>query len=120
MLVLLFDVGLEADLRAFARVGVSSLLVAMIGVTVPIGLGWGAAALWLPDSATLVHVFIGATLSATSVGITARVLQDLGTQLSHPRFAVAAQAASLETVDMTRKARKGIQYPNRAPNKWEG
>jgi Na+:H+ antiporter len=40
--------------------------------------GSGAAALWLPGSATLVHIFIGATLSATSVGITARVLQDLG------------------------------------------
>ena len=50
----------------------------MIGVAVPIGLGWGAAALWLPGSATLVHIFIGATLSATSVGITARVLRDLG------------------------------------------
>jgi Kef-type K+ transport system membrane component KefB len=34
--------------------------------------------LWLAGSATLVHIFIGATLSATSVGITARVLQDLG------------------------------------------
>jgi Na+:H+ antiporter len=78
VLVLLFDVGLEADLRAFTRVGLSSLLVAMIGVAIPIGLGWGAAALWLPGSATLVHVFVGATLSATSVGITARVLKDLG------------------------------------------
>jgi Kef-type K+ transport system membrane component KefB len=78
VLVLLFDVGLEADLRAFARVGLSSLLVAMIGVAVPIALGWGAAALLLPGSATPVHIFIGATLSATSVGITARVLRDLG------------------------------------------
>lgn len=50
VLVLLFDVGLEADLRAFARVGVSSLLVAIIGVATPIGLGWGAATLLLPDS----------------------------------------------------------------------
>jgi hypothetical protein len=41
VLVLLFDVGLEADLRAFARVGVSSLLVAMLGVAMPIALGWG-------------------------------------------------------------------------------
>ena len=78
VLILLFDVGLEADLRAFARVGPSSLLVASIGVVVPIGLGWGAAAWLLPDSSTLAHVFVGATLSATSVGITARVLKDLG------------------------------------------
>ena len=78
VLILLFDVGLEADLRAFARVGASSLLVASIGVVVPIVLGWAAAAWLLPDSPTLVHVFVGATLSATSVGITARVLKDLG------------------------------------------
>jgi Kef-type K+ transport system membrane component KefB len=78
VLVLLFDVGLEADLRAFARVGMSSLLVAIIGVAIPTGLGWGAVALLLPDSPPIVRLFIGATLSATSVGITARVLKDLG------------------------------------------
>jgi Kef-type K+ transport system membrane component KefB len=78
VLLLLFDVGLEADLRAFARVGGSSLLVAVLGVVVPLGLGWAAARWALPGIPALVHVFIGATLSATSVGITARVLRDLG------------------------------------------
>jgi Kef-type K+ transport system membrane component KefB len=78
VLILLFDVGLEADLRAFARVGPSAALVALIGVAVPFGLGWAAAAWLLPESPGLVHVFLGATLTATSVGITARVLKDLG------------------------------------------
>ncbi|HET7853591.1 MAG TPA: cation:proton antiporter [Candidatus Methylomirabilis sp.] len=78
VLILLFDVGLEADLRALAGVGPSSLLVAAIGVVVPILLGWAAAAWLFPDSSTLVHVFVGATLSATSVAITVRVLRDLG------------------------------------------
>jgi Kef-type K+ transport system membrane component KefB len=78
VLVLLFEVGLEADLRAFVRVGRSSVLVAVLGVVVPFGLGWASARCLLPDSAGLVHVFIGATLTATSVGITARVLKDLG------------------------------------------
>jgi Kef-type K+ transport system membrane component KefB len=77
VLILLFDVGLESDLRAFARVGLSALLVAVIGIVVPFALAWGAAAWLLPDSPTLVHVFVGATLTATSVGITARVLKDL-------------------------------------------
>jgi Kef-type K+ transport system membrane component KefB len=77
VLILLFDVGLEADLRALARVGSSSLLVAVIGVVVPVLLGWGAAAWLMPDSPRLAHLFVGATLSATSVGITARVLKDL-------------------------------------------
>jgi Kef-type K+ transport system membrane component KefB len=77
VLILLFDVGLEADLRALARVGLSSLLVAAIGVVVPIVLGWGVAAWLLPGAPLLAHLFVGATLSATSVGITARVLKDL-------------------------------------------
>jgi len=63
VLILLFGVGLEADLGAFARVGPSSLLVASIGVVVPIMLGWGAAAWLLPESPTVAHVFVGATLS---------------------------------------------------------
>ena len=59
-------------------VGWSSLLVAVLGVIAPFFLGWGVSAWLLPHEETLAHVFIGATLSATSVGITARVLSDLG------------------------------------------
>jgi Kef-type K+ transport system membrane component KefB len=78
VLILLFDVGLEADLQALARVGPSSLLVALIGVVVPVALGWAVAAWLIPDSPPMAQIFVGATLSATSVGITARVLKDLG------------------------------------------
>ena len=78
VLILLFDVGLETDLRSLLRVGWSSLLAALVGIAAPMLLGWGAAAWLLPDSPTLAHVFVGATLSATSVGITSRVLKDLG------------------------------------------
>jgi Kef-type K+ transport system membrane component KefB len=78
VLILLFDVGLEVDLRALVRVGPSAILVGLIGVVAPLLLGWGVGAWLLPHSPTLTHVFLGATLSATSVGITARVLKDLG------------------------------------------
>jgi Kef-type K+ transport system membrane component KefB len=78
VLVLLFDVGLEADLRRLVGVGPSAALVAAIGVIVPFALGWGAARWLLPDALPLAHMFIGATLTATSVGITARVLKDVG------------------------------------------
>jgi Kef-type K+ transport system membrane component KefB len=78
VLILLFDVGLETDLRLLLRVGWSSLLVALVGIMAPMLLGWGAAAWLLPGSPTLAHVFVGATLTATSVGITSRVLKDLG------------------------------------------
>jgi Kef-type K+ transport system membrane component KefB len=78
VLLLLFEVGLESDLRDLVRVGPSALLVAVCGIAAPVALGWGVTAWLLPESPLLVHLFIGATLAATSVGITARVLRDLG------------------------------------------
>src|SRR2546421_4835452 len=78
VIILLFEVGLESNLKEMLEVGWSSLLVATAGVTVLFFLGWGVAAYFMPDAARLVHIFIGATLTATSVGITARVLKDLG------------------------------------------
>jgi Kef-type K+ transport system membrane component KefB len=77
VILLLFEVGLESDLRQMIEVGWSSLLVAVLGVVAPFLLGWAVSAYFIPDEATLGHVFIGATLCATSVGITARVFKDL-------------------------------------------
>jgi len=78
VVILLFEVGLESTVRDMLKVGLPSLLVAVLGVAVPFALGWGVGALLLPDRSVYVHAFLGATLTATSVGITARVLQDLG------------------------------------------
>lgn len=82
VILLLFEVGLESTVREMMSVGISSLLVAVFGVVAPMILGWGVAAMLIPpdDPATdwQVHAFVGATLCATSVGITARVLKDLG------------------------------------------
>ena len=78
VVILLFEVGLESTVREMFRVGLPSLLVALLGVVTPFALGWAVSAWLLADRSEYVHVFIGATLTATSVGITARVLQDLG------------------------------------------
>ena len=78
VILLLFDVGLESNLDEMKSVGASSLVVAVLGVVAPFFLGWGVSAWMIPDEELLVHLFIGATLCATSVGITARVLADLG------------------------------------------
>ncbi|HVQ39890.1 MAG TPA: cation:proton antiporter [Pyrinomonadaceae bacterium] len=78
VIILLFEVGLESDLKEMIEVGWSSLLVATLGIIAPFFLGWGVAAYFIPDEPRLVHIFIGATLCATSVGITARVFKDLG------------------------------------------
>ena len=78
VIILLFEVGLESNLGEMLEVGWSSLLVAVAGVIAPFFLGWGVAAYFIPEEAQLGHIFIGATLCATSVGITARVLKDMG------------------------------------------
>lgn len=78
VIILLFEVGLESDLGEMLEVGWSSLLVAVLGVMGPFVLGWGVSAYFMPHEPRLVHIFIGAILCATSVGITARVFKDLG------------------------------------------
>lgn len=77
VILLLFEVGLESDLGEMLEVGWSSLFVAVAGVVAPFFLGWAVAAYFLPNEARLGHIFIGAVLCATSVGITARVLKDM-------------------------------------------
>jgi len=78
VILLLFEVGLETNIKEMMQVGTSSLLAAILGVVAPFFLGWAVAWYFIPDANILAHVFIGATLTATSVGITARVLKDLG------------------------------------------
>ena len=78
VIILLFEVGLESDIKEMVEVGWSSLLVAVLGVIAPFVLGWAVSAYFIPDEPRLAHIFIGATLCATSVGITARVFKDLG------------------------------------------
>ncbi|MDT7542176.1 MAG: hypothetical protein QOE33_2080 [Acidobacteriota bacterium] len=78
VIILLFEVGLESDLTEMLHVGLSSLLVAVAGTLASFALGYGAALLFLPDATMLTHLFVGAALTATSVGITARVLRDTG------------------------------------------
>jgi Kef-type K+ transport system membrane component KefB len=78
VLVLLFEVGLESTIAQMLKVGWAAFLVATLGVIAPFALGWGACAWLLPSQSVYVHAFVGATLCATSVGITARVFQDLG------------------------------------------
>lgn len=92
VLILLFEVGLESTVGQMLKVGWSSLLVANLGVAAPFGLGWGVGAWLLPEQGPYVHAFLGATLTATSVGITARVLKDLGRSQSNEARVVLGAA----------------------------
>jgi Kef-type K+ transport system membrane component KefB len=77
ILVLLFLVGLETSIREMKRVGQTAFFVAVIGVVAPMAIGLGTMKFLHPDSGLARDLFIGGILTATSVGITARVLRDL-------------------------------------------
>ena len=76
VILLLFVIGLETDLKKLMQVGGSATAVAVVGVALPLigGIAFGQ----LLGMRMMVSVFLGASLTATSVGITARVLSDLG------------------------------------------
>lgn len=76
VVILLLAIGLETDLRALLSVGWTSLVVAIVGVALPFVLGYAACRML--GMVDLPSIMAGATLTATSVGITARVLTDLG------------------------------------------
>jgi Kef-type K+ transport system membrane component KefB len=91
VLLLLFEVGLESTVPQMLSVGWPALRVATAGVVLPTVLGVGVATLVLPDASGYTKAFIGATLCATSVGITARVLKDIGrAQSSEARLILGA------------------------------
>jgi Kef-type K+ transport system membrane component KefB len=83
VLILLFEVGLESTISQMMKVGLSAFMVAILGVVAPFLLGWGVSAWLMPEHSIYLHVFIGATLCATSVGITARVFKDLNRSQSN-------------------------------------
>ena len=97
VIILLFEVGLESTVAQMMKVGASAALVALVGVFVPFALGFFAPRLVVPGADLYVALFIGATLTATSVGITARVLKDLGVS-QYPESRIILGAAVIDDV----------------------
>jgi len=77
MLLLLFEVGVELSVADLFAVGASSLLVAVLGTSASLAIGTTATMFLMPAVPFAAAVFIGAAITATSVGITARVLRDM-------------------------------------------
>ena len=77
VIILLFEIGLESDLKQLMRVGAQALVVAIIGVLVPF-VASTAGLIYLFGMSTIPAIFAGASLTATSIGITSRVLSELG------------------------------------------
>ena len=76
IIILLFDVGLESNIYQLLKVGLASTFVAFIGVIAPFLMGFFLFKIF--GASNLVALFVGATLTATSVGVTLRVLSDIG------------------------------------------
>jgi Kef-type K+ transport system membrane component KefB len=95
VLILLFEIGLETNIRKLLAVGPAAIAVAVVGVVLPFALGTGLAIAFGLD--TLPAVVAGAALTATSVGITARVLGDLG-RLNDPEGQIVLGAAVIDDV----------------------
>jgi Kef-type K+ transport system membrane component KefB len=95
VVILLFAIGLETELHRLMQVGVNAVVVATVGVALPFALGYGVCR-WLGLS-SLEAVVAGASLTATSVGITARVLSDLG-RLQDVESQIILAAAVLDDI----------------------
>ena len=95
VVLLLFSVGLETRLDDLKKVGKSALLVGVLGVIVPFVLG----SLWAHGSGFdwIKSMFVAAAFVATSAGITARVLQELGV-LKHVESRVILGAAVIDDI----------------------
>lgn len=97
VLLLLFLVGLETSVEEMLGVGLPAMVVAILGIIVPSVLGYIATMLLLPDHGFKLYLFVGATLSATSIGITARVFKDLD-RLNIPEAKIVLGAAVIDDI----------------------
>jgi Kef-type K+ transport system membrane component KefB len=95
VVILLFAIGLETELHRLVQVGINAIVVATVGVALPFALGY-VACRWLGLS-NLEAIVAGASLTATSVGITARVLSDLG-RLQEVESQIILAAAVLDDI----------------------
>ncbi|MDJ0744396.1 MAG: cation:proton antiporter [Xenococcaceae cyanobacterium MO_167.B27] len=96
VIILLFEIGLESDLKELIRVGPQAAVVAVVGVVVPFAAGT-AGLVYLFGVPTIPAIFAGAALTATSIGITAKVLAELG-QLTSKEGQIIIGAAVLDDI----------------------
>ncbi|MBI5886864.1 MAG: cation:proton antiporter [Deltaproteobacteria bacterium] len=97
VVILLFQIGIESSVKTMMKVGVPSFLVACVGVILPLCAIYFLGPLIVPGLSSTAYLFLGATMTATSVGITARVLQDLN-QSNCPEARIIIGAAVIDDV----------------------
>ena len=97
VILLLFRTGLESNIEEMRAVGLQAMLVAVVGVVLPFIGGYLVSKLLVPGLDSHTYVFFGAVLTATSVGITARVYKDLNV-LKHKESQIVLGAAVIDDV----------------------
>jgi Kef-type K+ transport system membrane component KefB len=97
VIILLFVAGLETDVRSFIRHGFTGAMVAIGGVILPFALGYFGGMYFFPEIGTIGWLFIGAVLTATSIGITVRILMDMG-RLSSKEGTIILIAAVVDDI----------------------
>jgi Kef-type K+ transport system membrane component KefB len=93
--LLLFEIGLESDLRSLLKLGPQALAVALVGMFLPFALGY--AVMKFTGAPDLLAVFVGSTATATSIGISAKVLSDLE-YLQRPEGQIILGAAVIDDI----------------------
>ncbi|WP_267384549.1 cation:proton antiporter [Cyanobacterium sp. uoEpiScrs1] len=96
VIILLFEIGLESDLKELIRVGPQAVIIAIVGVVTPFILGT-LGLVYLFNVPVIPSVFAGAALTATSIGITAKVLAEIG-RLSSSEGQIIIGAAVLDDI----------------------
>ncbi len=96
VVILLFEIGLESDLKELIRVGPQAAVVAIVGVIAPFATGT-AGLVYLFHVPLIPAIFAGAALTATSIGITAKVLAEIG-QLTSEEGQIIIGAAVLDDI----------------------
>lgn len=96
VIILLFEIGLESDLRELQKVGYQATIVACVGVAVPFAAGT-AGLMLLFHVAAIPAIFAGAALTATSIGITSKVLSEIG-QLKSREGQIIVGAAVIDDI----------------------
>ncbi len=96
VIILLFEIGLESDLKELIRVGPQAAVVAVVGVVVPFAAGTGGL-VYLFNTPVIPAIFAGAALTATSIGITAKVLSEIN-RLTSKEGQIIIGAAVLDDI----------------------
>lgn len=97
-ILLLFEIGLESDISDLLKVGKHGLITAVIGVLLPFALGyWFLGHGLLSSNDAQLNLFMGATLAATSTGISVRVFKDLGI-IRNPACQIVLTASVIDDI----------------------